>query len=365
MDTFFTNEQKLDMKFKIKGNKSRKTDKRKLKKARRAMKYRRYRMKNLPENMVQLDDGGWSLTISTPKDISNIREAEAGGKIIREIKLARAFNEYIPEEILPSTLRSLVFNKQYDYPINVELLPPNLEILVFGYYFNQPIRGKLPVGLKKLVFGSDHSQNEAIDLPDTLEELHLGGFNQPICPGYLPRGLKVLVFGNGFNQEIDDVNVTPGAFKRLCKVFSGKPKYRSYQIQLGNNEDVFMDRILPPNLERLEFGIMFNKPIGPGVLPYSLKTLIFGERFNQKIPQDMLPESLETLEFGKKFNKPIGPGILPSTLTTLIFRGRFNHGHSNDKFAKIRYDLMKQMLPPNIQVFKWSNMIKDLNLYFL
>jgi hypothetical protein len=79
----------------------------------------------------------------------------------------------------------------------------------------------------------------------------------------------------------------------------------------------------------------------------------------------MLPESLETLEFGKKFNKPIGPGILPSTLTTLIFRGRFNHGHSNDKFAKIRYDLMKQMLPPNIQVFKWSNMIKDLNLYFL
>jgi len=314
------------------------------------------------ENMLPLEGGGWSLTIANDVQLFLMQDFIAQGNVVREITMGRFFNHPIPAGSIPQTVERLTFGKTFDQPIHTNTLPSGLETLIFGEHFNGEIIGSFPTGLKKLVFGYAFRQTD-IDLPASLEELHLGGFNHPICPGYLPRGLKTLVFGNAFHQNIDDVNVKSGALSRVCSAFKGKSHNRKYRIG-GGNPEVFSDRILPPSLETLEFGIWFNKPIGPGVLPGTLKKLKFGQQFNQKLSPGVFPDQLETLEFGEKFNKPIAPGVLPNSLTTLIFRGRFNQGQANGKSFPIRHDLIQQMLPPNLQVFVLDNSHERLDLYY-
>jgi len=199
-------------------------------------------------------------------------------------------------------------------------------------------------GLKTLVFGPCFNQF-IVELPPNLEELYFGGFNHPIRPGYLPRSLRVLVFGDSFNQKIDNVDMNPGSLMDTDR--------------MENNE-----KVLPPHLEILEFGMMFNQPIGPGVLPPSLNALKFGHRFNQHVSHpDVFPNSLKTLEFGVMFNKPIGSGVLPNSLKKLVFRGRFNHGYGNDRYSFIRHDLMVKMLPGNLKELHWDNDQQNLKLF--
>ncbi|KAK5574850.1 hypothetical protein RB653_010104 [Dictyostelium firmibasis] len=97
-------------------------------------------------------------------------------------------------------------------------------------------------------------------------------FDQPIVCYTLPmlsikESLTSLVLGESFNQPID--------FQQLV------------------------------NLKTLVFGNFFNQALKPTQLPKSLTYLEFGHAYNQKIPYGVLPTSLETLKLGPSFNKMI------------------------------------------------------------
>jgi hypothetical protein len=79
----------------------------------------------------------------------------------------------------------------------------------------------------------------------------------------------------------------------------------------------------PPNLLKLVFGQLFNKPIDG--LPETLESLTFGEDFNQ--PVDNLPSNLKYLTFGDEFNKPVD--FLPDGLLFLKFGTYFDQSIDN------------------------------------
>jgi hypothetical protein len=82
---------------------------------------------------------------------------------------------------------------------------------------------------------------------------------------------------------------------------------------------------LPKFLETLTFGSTYNQIIGENVLPSSLQTLIFGYEYNKIININVLPITLKTLIFEEFFNQPIVENVLPNSLQTLVLGSHFNH----------------------------------------
>jgi hypothetical protein len=172
--------------------------------------------------------------------------------------------------------------------INKGDLPESVHTLNFGLYSQTTSANVLPMTLKNLVFGVDY--NTKIDagiLPSSLQTLEFGReYNQYISVGVLPSSLQTLEFGHKYNQYIG-VGVLPLNLQRL--------KFGYHY----NQEIVY--GVLPDNLLILEFGDMFNKDIGSEILPINLRELIFGFSFNQAIRAGVLPPKLNNLVFGMIF----------------------------------------------------------------
>ncbi|EFA77461.1 FNIP repeat-containing protein [Heterostelium album PN500] len=118
-------------------------------------------------------------------------------------------------------------------------------------------------------------------------------------------------FGNDFNQILS-VGVLPKSLKSLVFGYSF-------------NQILSVVGVLPESLESLEFRDEFNQILSVGVLPESLESLVFGDRFNQILSVGVLPESLESLVFGDRFNQKLSiVGVLPESLESLVFGNRFN-----------------------------------------
>jgi len=120
--------------------------------------------------------------------------------------------------------------------------------------FNHPII--IPPNVKKICLG--HQFNQKLDNLGNIEELILGDdFNQPL--DFLPSSLKKMVLGYSFNQPLLN---------------------------------------LPPNLEDIHFmgHSKFNNQI---ILPYQLKSLTFGNNFEQFFEVN---HKLEELYLGRNFN---------------------------------------------------------------
>jgi FNIP Repeat len=180
------------------------------------------------------------------------------------ITLYGNFNSKISKNVLPCTLKRLIFGSDYNQIIEEGVLPEALEILQFGYRYNH----LFPV------------------LPKSLIKLSLGEqFNQFIGEHILPTSLQVLILPGRWNHIISKIT--------LC---------------------------LPPHLEELEFGRKYNEIIPENMLPNSLKILKFGYEYNQELPTP-LPSSLETLHFHFRFNQKFA---IPSTLRVLILHQSFN-----------------------------------------
>eukprot|EP01133_Synstelium_polycarpum_P011413 gene11413-13302_t len=62
------------------------------------------------------------------------------------------------------------------------------------------------------------------------------------------------------------------------------------------------------------------------VIPSSVTTVVFGDRFNARIMPDMLPKAATDLVLGVVHNAPIEPGDIPDTVTGLTLGYSFNHG---------------------------------------
>ena len=112
-----------------------------------------------------------------------------------QLSFGHSFNQLIPRNTLPHSLKHLHFSHQYNQPISRNVLPPFLLRLTFGWSFNQPIEPNvLPSTLTRLEFGRYFNQVIVEkSLPDSIEYLKFGWFfNQPLSNHTLPRGLRCL-----------------------------------------------------------------------------------------------------------------------------------------------------------------------------
>ena len=80
--------------------------------------------------------------------------------------------------------------------------------------------------------------------------------------------------------------------------------------------------ILPKNLRSLTFGDGFNQSLDQISWPQELEHLTFGDRFNQSLEHVTLPPKLQTLTFGYEFSWSLQGVHLPSSLQDLTFGGR-------------------------------------------
>ncbi len=216
---------------------------------------------------------------------------------------------------LPSTLKVLIMNQQFNLPLKGWIFPPSLQSLEFGHDFNVPISG-LPSTLQSLKLGWNF--NQTCLLPKHLKILKFGaGFNRAIKD--LPLNLEILHFGDDFNQPIHHLEllnleelVFGREFNQHLPILYGSLK----KLVLGANFDRSLD--LPPSLVTLQLGKYFNQSLGD--LPRGITNLTFGERFNRPLP--LLPPGLITLNLGDSFDRALSR--LPSTIEYLDFGNSFN-----------------------------------------
>jgi hypothetical protein len=179
-------------------------------------------------------------------------------------------------------------------------------------------------------------------IPPTVEYLMLpNNFDEKIEESDLPFGLKTLIFGKDFNSFFENL---PQGLEHLE---FGK-KFNLDFKNLGT---------LPHSLTFLKFGEKFNKKIPKEIFEGTphLRTLIFGDIFNQKI-DSILPKSLIHLEFGSNFNGTIEH--LPSSLQVLKLGIGFNHDIKDLPDSLIIFEFKSSFrikiynLPPKLEIFK-------------
>ncbi len=107
------------------------------------------------------------------------------------------FNQKIEKNVLPTSLKTLIFGWQFNQKIEKDVLPASLTTLIFGEMFNRKIeKGVLPASLTTLIFGWIFNQKiEKNVLPASLTTLTFGGqFYQKIEKDVLPTSLTTLTF---------------------------------------------------------------------------------------------------------------------------------------------------------------------------
>lgn len=175
-----------------------------------------------------------------------------------------------------------------------------------------------PKNLKKL-FLEDFSI--LLNLPESLEELYYQGSSDINPITNLPNGLKILQFGYLFNHPLGYIDPDGNVISYL------PPKLEVLQFFCDWDSDEFryeslfehsINGFLPDSIKYLGLSDKFNLPIDK--YPSNLEILRFGYNFNQNV--ENLPETLIELEFGLHFNQRIDN--LPKGLKKLILFGDFN-----------------------------------------
>ena len=77
------------------------------------------------------------------------------------------------------------------------------------------------------------------------------------------------------------------------------------------------------------------------ILPSSLQSLAFGDRFNQSLERVTLPSSLQSLSFGFEFNQSLKRVSLPSSLQCLNFCFSFDRS----LYSKLEFCFFVQPKP--------------------
>ncbi len=132
------------------------------------------------------------------------------------------------------------------------------------------------------------------------------------------------------------------------------------RIEIEENKELFAHKF-PHNLTDLYLTKPFNKSIKQGILPLTLRKIIFGRNYNQEILPNVLPINLKFLQFDSKFTHVINIDILPKNLTHLIFNGGYYHPITQNtlpknliqlSFSYNKYELTKYVLPKSLTHLK-------------
>eukprot|EP01132_Coremiostelium_polycephalum_P000955 gene955-1212_t len=222
---------------------------------------------------------------------------------------------------------------------NQEDIPKSVEDLNIYYEGNFKLVGSIPFGVKNLTLYSQ-VQIDPFTLPNSIKKLRLDTHN-PIVPNQIPPSTEYLTFtGNGQIiepgsipngvKEIDfsgcDIPITKCTFPLSVKSI----KLRTFDITL------IQDGILPHSLTKLIVISDKYQPLPPNIstilpsleylectfeninypLPNSLKTLIFKLKVKH-IDVGMIPPSVKTIIFGEVIEFPVIEGLLPPFLNHL------------------------------------------------
>nr|QFG73786.1 MAG: FNIPrepeat containing protein [Megaviridae environmental sample] len=266
------------------------------------------------------------------------------------------FNKVILPNILPANLKNLIFGSGFNQSIDGIL--PNLEILKLGVIFNQRIN-VLPDTLKRLTLSKHY--NHSIDgiIPDVLHYLDLGcNFNQMILPNTL-KNVRRLIISNAFNQPLT-CNVLPDDLETLY--FASFSKFNNEIVIPSNIKhikfrpfsefDSPLHHVMQCNsyskLTHLDLSDHFNQELT--WIPESVRYLKLGWEFNSIIHKQAIC-NLQKLEFGIRFNKPLN-NILSNKLEELIlgyeYRQPLTDLPPSLKYLVVFTDL-DLVLPPNIK----------------
>jgi hypothetical protein len=195
------------------------------------------------------------------------------------IKMEFEENKEIKTFDIPYGITDLYFGKNYDKSINKNILPKTLKKIVFGDNFNQEIYPEtLPNGIDTIYFGYY--------------------FNKKINSHILPEKLKHLTFNGEYKYPLT-INTFPNNLTHLS--------FKYYNIEIAKN-------VFPETLIYLKLSIDYNYEFTNGTLPKNLIYLELGAQYSYDIKN--LPETLETLYiYG---NKNIIKN-LPNTIKKIIF----------------------------------------------
>ncbi len=247
------------------------------------------------------------------------------------------YDEYLKTVLIPSIDHSLAMKKsarrlviQPSTGTQVKYLSENLKQVVLGDDFNESLKFNETGKLIHIVFGGTYNKTLSM-LPKTLLFLEFtfsSKYNLPFVENTLPEKLKYLKFGASFNQRINADTLPQG----LVSLSFGY--YFNQDIDIGMLHElrylVFGKSFnkplcgLPKNIRTIRFGESFNQEIKKNTLPVKLTELVFGSNFNQRIDIDILPHKITNLYFSCQFNQPLIPGALPKELIHLKFGHSFN-----------------------------------------
>ncbi|KAN0037199.1 hypothetical protein ACTFIV_002535 [Dictyostelium citrinum] len=231
----------------------------------------------------------------------------------------------VNEEIKEDSKSKIQFDDEFNELISPGDLDGVTEV-IFGFDFNQVILPETMNSVKKIEFGGSFNKELLVDSLPSATSITFGARynngNKPLAIGAIPSTCQSITFGWTFNQPI-----YPG--------------------------------LLPNSLKKLIFqeGGNFNRILEIGSLPNSITKLILGD-YDQKIEKGVLPTSLTTLELGGEFNQPL-EGCIPESVTSLSLGYRFNQPLTencippNCKFLKFglnfNQNLFPGILPPSIE----------------
>ena len=99
--------------------------------------------------------------------------------------------------------------------------------------------------------------------------------------------------------------------------------------EVGDRKHLALLHNLPKSLRTLAFGNRFNQRLHHVRLPPGLQNLTFGDQFNQNLDHVTWPAGLQSLTFGDQFNQKLDKVTWPEGLQSLTFEGGFHQSLEN------------------------------------
>lgn len=311
---------------------------------------------------------------------------------VNTITFGHSFNQPIP--YLPSSITNISFGFQFNQDLSTVYLPPNLKYLSFDMNFDKSLEN-LPHGLKFLYIktlnpcsarslGSipssvDHLSiqmfyglsdcDEFFDEDDDEEDnnatsasLSANGFAFPTvkmakAPEVLviPDHIKFLKLGFRIQHvQLPSSLKTISAIQRAIRFSERRELMMKSSSNIGGNNKTTnsmaaaqskekfnesielhiltspnFDNVIKPyslvnNIKSIRFGDGYNQLLKKGSIPNNVETLIFGMDYNQKLSKDTIPPSVTELVLGCSFNKSF-EGVLPNTIKKLTVKHGYYH----------------------------------------
>ncbi|EGG15527.1 Putative calmodulin-binding protein [Cavenderia fasciculata] len=259
---------------------------------------------------------------------------------VRHLELCGKFENKTLDYLIPESVTHLKINTE-----SFLLIPVSVTHIEFGDTLGtcKYVPNWLPNTVTHIKFGLYQRFDSLAFLPKSLTHLDLGGYSEeeevqvkkeqekkptpkrvlgiftttpkpspPIGPNFkdIVPNLKYLVFRRYIPQLLDrdpkhpDLSGLPLSCTHIC--FDG---YSSYQE--------FSDKtILPKNLQQIEFGLCFNRPILPGIIPPTIKKIC------------LLPNCQTTLASIKQLHySKTNPSPFPNLNNNIIYLPPFPPNH--------------------------------------